>query len=311
MVNFGRNTRFCIMEQTEKIAEKPLFENIRPAFGNSFTLRRFTEADATEPPLWHCHPEFEIVFISNGRGKRHIADHVSHYFEGDLVLLGPDLPHLGFAHDLKEPHVQVVVQMKEDFLGSGFFEIPEMADIRQLFQRARSGLSFHGHTRWEVGQILQKMTELDKFWRMVELLRALQIMAVSQDVWPLNVNYRSIEVKPQDHLRMQAVYDFVEKNFHQQMTLEEAAGVINMTVPAFCRFFKKHNHKTFIEFLNEFRVAHACSLLSEQHLSISAVSYESGFNNLSHFNKQFKALTGITPTQYRQDLRQVVVSAVK
>lgn len=299
------------MDQPEIISKKPLFENIHPTFGNSFTVRRFTEEDTSGMPYWHCHPEYEIVFISNGRGKRHIADHVSHYFEGDLVLLGPNLPHLGFAQELKEKHVQVVVQMKEEFLGEDFFALSEMSDIRLLFQRARSGLSFHGHTRWEVGQILQKMPELDKFWRMVELLRALQIMAVSQEVWPLNVNYLSLEVKPQDHQRMQSVYDFVEKNFHRQVVLEEAAEVINMTPPAFCRFFKKLNHKTFVEFLNEFRVAHACSLLSEKHLSIAAVSYESGFNNLSHFNKQFKAVTGVTPTQYRQDLRQFVLTAVK
>ena len=299
------------MNQPEQLTKKPQFENIRPSFGNSFTVRRFTEEGASGMPYWHCHPEYEIVFISNGRGKRHIAGHVSHYFEGDLVLLGPNLPHLGFAQELKEEHVQVVVQMKEDFLSAEFFELSEMADIRQLFVRARSGLSFHGHTRWEVGQILQNMVDLDKFWRMVELLRALQIMAVSQEVWPLNINHLSLEVKPQDHRRMQSVYDFVEKNFQRQLTLDEASKVISMTAPAFCRFFKKLNYKTFIEFLNEFRVAHACSLLSEEHLSIAAVSYESGFNNLSHFNKQFKIVTGVTPTQYRQDLRQVVVSTLK
>lgn len=299
------------MDQPEKIRKKPLFENIHPTFGQSFTVRRFTEEDASGLPYWHCHPEYEIVFISNGRGKRHIADHVSHYFEGDLVLLGPNIPHLGFAQELQEKHVQVVVQMKENFLGKDFFEIPEMADIRQLFQRALSGLSFHGHTRWEVGQILQNMVEMDNFWKMVELLRALQIMADSQEVWPLHINYLSLEVKPQDHQRMQSVYDFVEKNFQRPFTLDEAARVISMTPPAFCRFFKKLNHKTFIEFLNEFRIAHACSLLSEKHISIAEVSFESGFNNLSHFNKHFKLVTGVTPTQYRQDLRQFILAPVK
>ena len=226
-------------------------------------------------------------------------------------MLGPNLPHLGFAQDVNEKHVQIVVQMKEGFLGKDFFEVPEMADIRQLFQRSLSGLSFHGHTRWEVGQILQRMADMDHFWRMVELLRILQIMANSTEVWPLNVNYRSLEVKPQEYQRMQSVYSFVENNFQRQFSLEEVSEVVNMTTPAFCRFFKKLNHKTFIEFLNEFRVAHACSLLSADDLSIAAVSYESGFNNLSHFNKQFREVTGVTPTQYRRDLRKFVVSQVK
>ena len=299
------------MEDQKAPLRKPMFEHISPSFGSSFTVRKFTESDVSGLPYWHCHPEYEIVFISNGRGKRHIADHISHYFEGDLVMLGPNLPHLGFAQEAHEQHVQVVVQMKEEFLGRDFFQLPEMADIRRLFQRSLSGLSFHGHTRWEVGQILQHMAEMDHFWRMVELLRILQIMANSQDVWPLNVNYRSLEVKPQDYRRMQAIYSYVEANFQRQFTLEEAAEVVSMTAPAFCRFFKKLNHKTFIEFLNEYRVAHACSLLSEKADSIAAVSFESGFNNLSHFNRQFRVVTGVTPTQYRRELRQFVRSQVK
>jgi AraC-like DNA-binding protein len=299
------------MDAAEVIRRKPLYENITPTFGNSFTVRRMTEQDISGLPYWHCHPEYEIVFVSNGRGKRHVADHISHYFEGDLVMLGPNLPHLGFAQDVNEQHTQIVVQMKESFLGKDFFEVPEMGDIRQLFQRSLSGLSFHGHTRWEVGQILQRMADMDHFWRMVELLRILQIMATSTEVWPLNVNYRSLEVKPQEYQRMQSVYSFVENNFQRQFSLEEVSEVVNMTTPAFCRFFKKLNHKTFIEFLNEFRVAHACSLLATDNLSIAAASYESGFNNLSHFNKQFREVTGVTPTQYRRDLRKFVVSQVK
>ncbi|MBI5917595.1 MAG: helix-turn-helix transcriptional regulator, partial [Bacteroidetes bacterium] len=148
----------------------------------------------------------------------------------------------------------------------------------------------------------------DKFYRMVELLKVLQIMASSQECTPLDIRHMSVEVKPHDHQRMKKVFEFIEENFQRQFSQEEVAAAVNMTTPAFCRFFKKLNHRVFTDFLNEYRVARACNLLSRDHRSISDVSFESGFSNLSHFNKQFKLVTGYTPTHYRRNLRNFVVS---
>ena len=289
---------------------KPIYENIHPCFGSSFTIRRFTEENCSNLPYWHCHPEYEIVFISNGHGKRRIGEHISYYENGDLIFLGPNIPHLGFAQELHEQHVEVVVQMKEDFLGRDFFSRPELADVRQLFDRAKSGITFHGHTRWEVGQILQNMVDMDNFFKLLELLKALQTMAKSTECTSLNINYMSLELKPQDHQRMSKVYKFVEENFSRSFSIDEVSETINMAPSTFCRFFKKLNHRTFIDFLNEYRIMHACNLFSGEHLGIGAVSYECGFNNLSHFNKQFKAVTGETPTAYRRNLRNFLLSPV-
>lgn len=290
--------------------QKPIFESIQPGFGSSFTFRKFTEENCSNLPYWHCHPEYEIVFVSNGKGKRQIGDHVSHYEEGDLIFLGPNIPHLGFAQELHEQHVEVVVQMRGDFLGRDFLDRPELADVRQLFERSLTGLVYHGHTRWEVGQILQNMVHMDNFFRLVELLKVLQIMARSSECHSLNINHLSVEVKPHDHQRMKRIIEFIQDNFNRQFAQEEIAAAVNMTTPAFCRFFKKLNHKTFTEFLTEYRVANARNLLAGEHLSIGDVSFESGFNNISHFNKQFKAVTGNTPSQYRRNLRQFVLSPV-
>ncbi|MCF8244846.1 MAG: AraC family transcriptional regulator [Saprospiraceae bacterium] len=289
---------------------KPIFENIQPSFGSSFTYRQFTEENCSSLPYWHCHPEYEIVFISNGRGKRQIAEHISYYEDGDLIFLGPNIPHLGFAQELYESHQEIVVQMRSDFLGNDFLTKPEMAAVQQLFERAKSGVTFHGHTRWEVGQMLGRMSEMDNFYRMVELLRILQIMATTQEFVPLNINQISAEVKPQDHFRMKKVFEFMEENFYRQFLQDEVAQHINMTTPAFCRFFKKLNHKVFTDFLNEYRVARACNLLSGESKSISSACFDSGFNNLSHFNKQFKQVTGQTPSDYRRNLRNFVLSPI-
>jgi len=283
-----------------------MLERIEPGFESSFTIRRFTEVQFCDNPYWHFHPEFEIVYISNGQGKRHIGDHISYFQDGDLIFLGPDLPHFSFTQELSEEHVEIVVQMKEDFLGAHFWQRPEMKAIRQLWERSRQGVSFYGKTKDEVGDRLNRMVELPPFERMLELLSTLQFMAKSKEYHLLNAKGFAVEVNAQDYERMATIYRYVEKNFQGKIQLNTVAQLVSMTVPAFCRYFKRLTQKTFTQFVNEFRIAYACKLLSEEHSTIAAVSYASGFNNLSHFNKQFKTITGESPTAYRANLKKVV-----
>lgn len=310
MPNFTFNTIKTYINLSFMRKNKPIFESIQPTFGSSFSFRQFTEENCSNLPYWHCHPEYEITFVSNGTGKRQIADHISYYHEGDLIFLGPNIPHLGFAQELYESHQEIVIQMRGDFLGHDFMDTPELANIKQLFERAKSGVTFYGHTKWVIGEMLTKMTQMDNFQRLVELLKVLHILATSQDFVSLNINHMSAVVKPQDHYRMRQIFEFVEENFRRQFSQDEIARHISMTTPAFCRFFKKLNHKVFTDFLKEYRVARACNLLASEAESISAVCFDSGFNNLSHFNKQFKDVTGKTPSEYRKSLRNFVSAPV-
>jgi AraC-like DNA-binding protein/mannose-6-phosphate isomerase-like protein (cupin superfamily) len=287
---------------------KPILERIEPGFDSSFTVRRFTEEDHCGTPHWHFHPEYEIVFISNGRGKRHIGDHISYFDDGDLIFLGPDLPHFGFTQELFEEHVEIVVQMKPDFLGDHFLGRPEMKRIQQLFKQSRQGLSFGGATKAKVGRMLMRLPDLNNFDRLIELLRVLQLMASSTEVEGLQATGMAVAVNGQDHDRMETVFTYVEKHFQDQIRLDDIAALLNMTVPAFCRYFKKLTRKTFTQFVNEFRIAHACRLLSDEHLSISSVSFDSGFNNISHFNKQFRNITGFSPREYRKNMKTLVMA---
>ena len=288
---------------------KASLEKIEPGFGSSFTIRKFTDAQYHSKPHWHFHPEYEIVYISNGRGKRHIGDHISYYEDGDLIFLGPNLPHFGFTEELYEKHVEIVLQMKEDFLGHDFLSKPELQRIQQLFDRSKQGLSFSGATKKKIGAELEAMVEMDTFDRLIRLLQMLKDLAESSDYELLNANGFALEVNPSDYGRIQSIYAFVEQNFQNQIGLDEIAKEISMTVPAFCRYFKKLTQKTFTQFVNEFRVAYACRKLSDQSLSVAAVSFESGFNNLSHFNKQFRQITGTSPSDYRKNLRRVVANS--
>ncbi len=289
---------------------KPKFESIKPSFGSSFTYLKFTSENKTNQPYWHFHPEYEIVYLSSGRGQRKISTHLSEYENGDLIFVGPNMPHSAFAKEIHHGFLEIVVQMKENFLGKDFFNIPEMGEVKKLFQRAHTGLVFGEETKKDVGERLKNMDLCDNFSKMTELLLILQIMAYAKDCRPLNINSMSLEVKQQDQERMHLLNDFIENNYQQKISVEQAAALVNMTVPSFCRFFKNLTHRTFIEYVNEFRVAQASRLLSQKHLSIGAISFESGFNNLSHFNKQFKLVTGQTPTSYRKNLVNFVLKEV-
>jgi AraC-like DNA-binding protein len=284
---------------------KAQLERIEPGFGSSFTLRRFSNQENCNTQ-WHFHPEYEIVYISNGRGKRHIGSHISYFNDGDLIFLGPDLPHFGFSEEIRDDHQEIVLQMTEHFMGEHFLDRPEMSAIKQLFERSKQGISFHPSVRARIGERLQKLFDLPGFERLLYLLDILNELARSEEYDLLGVEGLPLEVDAQQFERIQTIYEFVGANFKEHIHLEEVAKLINMTVPAFCRYLKRWTGKTFTQFVNEFRVAHACQLLADEHRSIAEVSFESGFNNLSHFNKQFRKISGTTPREFRKKRTKVI-----
>ncbi len=285
---------------------KAYFEKIDPELGSSFSLKRFEQEQEGAAPFWHFHPEYEIVYVSHGRGKRHIANHISRYEDGDLVFLGPNLPHLSFTEELSESHTEIVVQMRADFMGSGFWKLPETVLIGHLFERARRGISFYGEAKRRAGELLNAMVEQEGFIRLLGLLQVLHLLSETEDSYSLNVDGFALPVDAQHYERIQRVYHYVNREFRNALSVEAAAAHVNMSVPAFCRFFKKLTGKTFTHFVNEVRIAHACRLLSTGNQNIAALSFDCGFNNLSHFNKQFRLISGTTPKAYRANLKMVV-----
>ena len=221
--------------------------------------------------------------------------------------MGSGLPHAGFTDRMTRNESEVVVQMRPDFLGDTFLDIPEMKPVQQLFDRSRLGISFFGETKKQIGSRLERLAGLDQFERLLELLSILKQMAETEEYELLNASEFALEVKPQDNERINDIYDFVHSNFIRAIPLEEIADEVNMTVPAFCRYFKKQSGKTFTQFVNEFRVIHACKLLTEEQKSITDIAFESGFNNFSHFNKLFRAKTNMSPSEYRNCFNQILM----
>lgn len=286
--------------------QKPALKTVQPAFGSSFLFRRFSDDTPEGFAQWHYHPELELVYIDKGAGKRHIGNHVSYYSHGDLILIGPNLPHYGFAHRLTKNNTEMVVHFREDFLGKDFFKSEEMQKIAALIDRSKQGLTYYGKTKREIGKLLSEMDIMSRFDRLLRILKILNIMAESEEYKTMNASRFTFEVNKSDNDRIKLVYDYVRGNFQTEVKLEEVAKLTNMTAPSFCRYFKKQTKKTFTEFVNEFKVIHACKLLSETNRTIADICFECGFNNFSHFNKQFKQVTEKSPSSYRAEFKEVI-----
>jgi AraC-like DNA-binding protein len=285
---------------------KAELEAIQPSFGSSFMLKQFNRKTQNKAPSWHFHPELELVYVSEGSGRRHIGQHLSYFNDGDLLLIGSNLPHFGFTDRLTGNASETIVQMNPDFLGQGFFQIPEMNSVSQLFEKAKMGITFHGNTKDETGTKLKHLAKARPYDKILHLLEILGDLADSEEYTLLNSEGIALEVNPQHNDRMNAIFDHVRKNFKTQITLDEIADLANMTIPSFCRFFKKKSGKNFTKFVNEYRLVHASKLLLEEPTSISQVCLECGFNNFSHFNKEFRLFTGRSPSSYRNEFKKII-----
>ena len=282
------------------------YEVIEPAFGTSFWYSKYVQNANIKAHLWHYHPEVELVFVNGGTGKRQIGSHISYYTDGDLILIGSNLPHCGFTDDHTGNKNETVIQMKPDFLGEGFMSLPETKNINQLFERAKGGIAFGEETKKALGEKIEAMESQPPLQKLLTMIAILSELEHAKDYKILNAEGFALETQLQDNDRINMVFNHVKDNFREVIELERMADMANMTVPSFCRYFKKVTHKTFTRFVNEYRIVHACKLLTEKQMSIADVCYESGFNNFSHFNKSFKEFTGKSASAYRSERRSVV-----
>ena len=288
------------------IKHKPAFEAIEPNFGHSFLYQKFDSTRKNSDNLWHYHPEIELVYVNGGSGKRRIGSHISYYTEGDLILIGSNLPHCGFTDKFTGNKNEIVVQMTSDFLGKTFFNIPEMKKIQNLFEVAKDGIAFYGDSKQMLGAKMENLEYLTDFERILSILSILNELAITNEFKVLNAEGFSLETEVKDNDRINLIFNHVKNNFQEDIPLIEIADMVSMTVPSFCRYFKKITNKTFVQFVNERRLVHASKLLTEEHMSITEVCFECGFNNFSHFNKSFKAFAGQNPSEYRKQLKTVL-----
>ena len=283
---------------------KTEFEIIQPDFGSSFRLLHHQVTADTFKWHYHYHPEYEIVCVFEGSGRRHVGNHLSNYDGGDLVLIGSNLPHGGFGYGAVGTHEEVVLQFTEDFLGEGFLLKPEMNNIRKLFELSKQGISFDKKVKEQLVEKFKNLLQIQPFERMIELLNILQFLANSAEYKLLNGADIRYNFSLKDQERLRKVYVFVEEKFSKDIDIQEVANICNLTVPAFCNYFKKNLNQTFTDFVNEYRINQACKMLLEGE-GIVDICFRCGFNNISYFGRVFKQIKGTNPSEFRRKFGRV------
>jgi AraC-like DNA-binding protein len=287
---------------------QPVLEHLPLNPEESFVVRKFEYPFYPTP--WHFHPEFEIVLVTESTGKRFIGDSISDFGPGDMALLGPNLPHL-YRNDpeyyqgknSKLRARSVVVHFLENSLGTSFFLLPEAKLVRSLLVRSRQGLQIHGSTRLAIRDLLDQLFEQKGFQRVLTLLQMLQVMAQSEELSPISRAAISGKNEMESH-RMNTVLEYVLKNFHRDISVQEVAQQVNLANNSFSRYFSQRTRKTFVSFVNEVRLEHSIRMLQENKLSVSQICFACGFNNLSNFNRQFRLTYNMSPLAYARQLNK-------
>ncbi|MCF3650569.1 AraC family transcriptional regulator [Synoicihabitans lomoniglobus] len=277
------------------------FEKVRVEPTRSFYIEE-RHLDRFDAP-WHFHPEIELTSIVASRGKRFVGDCIEPFAEGDLVLLGPNLPHFWHNEGNQSSHGpahSVVTQFRPDFLGSEILSTPEFASVQQLFRRAGRGLSFSGRSARRISDSLRSLANQTGLPALLELLAILHQLAQTRNARPLASAAYEPSLDRHAEQRLARVYAFLMRNFREQPTLAEIARVASMNPEAFSRYFKRATGRNVSVFLNELRIDQAARSLQETTGQISEIALASGFATLSSFHRRFRERMGCSPSAYRK-----------
>ncbi len=251
----------------------------------------------------HQHPEIQLTLIAESHGTLVAGDHVGRFKEGDVFVIGSNQPHV-FRNDSvyfkkKLTAKAITVFFDENTLSTPFWQQAELKSFFPFFRNSQGGYRFKGKKQLLLGELLRKIAAAEKIDKLILFLEMIQLLTSKKEMIPLSHASIQRPIKDFDGSRLNAVLEYTFHESHRNIRLTEIAAVANMSVVAFCKYFKTRTRKTYIHFLNEIRIQQACKLLLAGDLPVTAVCYEVGFCNLSHFNRMFKKITRKTPGAYR------------
>jgi len=248
----------------------------------------------------HQHEEIQISLIVEGEGTLIVGDTINYYEQGDVLVIGGHLPHVFKSDPNTSTHSHMLsLFFTRDSFGVTFFELEELQEIDLFFKLAKNGFRITS-SKEAIIALFFELKETSKFERFIVLLRLLKLISSSNSKslssFIYEKKYNAIEGK-----RLSDVFEYTMTNYQKNISLKEISEIATMTKNAFCKYFKKRTNKTYFQFLNELRIEHACKLLrSNNDLSVAEIAYQSGFNNISNFNRQFKSIKKISPSEYKK-----------
>ena len=248
----------------------------------------------------HQHKEIQISLVIEGEGTYIIGDCVGDFKKNDIFVLGENLPHIFKRDNAFENTTDMVsIFFSKNSYGEIFFELPEFEHFHKFFNNAVLGYKVLSNKK-ELSQLLSKISQLNKYEQFRSFISVLNLISGAEKL-KLSSLINLKKYAGDEGKRMSDIFQYSMDNFHKEVTLHNVADIANMTPNAFCRYFKQRTNKTFVNFLIDIRIGNACKLLAKNNdLSITEISYKSGFNNLANFNRKFKATKGITPSEFRK-----------
>jgi AraC-like DNA-binding protein len=256
-----------------------------------------------EPVLdinWHFHKEFELIYIIKGLGIRLVGDNLSSFYSGELVLVGPNLPHLWRTTGNISSVDRIIIKFVEAPGNINLFSLPEFSSATTLLKKAERGISFGPKTEMEVRDKIIELSFVEGLQKWICLLSILDTLSKSADTEILSNPLMKLSLQDMEENRLAKVISYVSENYSIDIALADVAEIASMTTQSFCRFFRKRTNKTFVQFLNEYRIGKACVLLIENKLSVNKICDDLGFNSITNFNRFFKRQCNCTPVEYRK-----------
>lgn len=251
---------------------------------------------------WHFHPECELTFIKKSTGIRYVGNHVADFEPGDLVLLGPNLPHCWKSLDeFKEIAQSVVIQWNPAVLN----DIPELRAIREMISKADRGVRFYTNDNTQVGERMLELTELPPTEQYIGFIALLSSLTREQNTELLAGDSYAYDLSHHTESRLNKIQGYVKNNFQKKILLSDIASIVNMSEQSFSRFFSKTMNKPFFAFVNEYRVNIASRHILETDLQMAEIAYKCGYESLPFFYKQFKKFKGFTPLEFRKMYRKI------
>jgi AraC-like DNA-binding protein len=280
-----------------------IYEKIFVSHNYSFITRKLQLA--SNNPRIHSHRNFELNYIASGSGKRIVGNSISGYTKGDLVLLGPNIPHCwdNLESDLDSPAECIVTHFNENIISSDFFNTPELEQVVDLLKNASNGIWFKGKKTEKVGQTLKKMVALKGLERYIELLKVFNLLLQIEDREILALPSSLANSFDTDQDQINKIYEYVFNNIQSGIKLKEASALVYKEPGSFCRYFKKKTNQTFMDYVKNVRIGMAAKLLAESDKQITQICYECGYNNLANFNHYFRAVMQKTPSEYRKEFK--------
>ncbi len=252
----------------------------------------------------HQHPEIQITLIQQSEGTLLAGDHIGRFGAGDVFIIGSNLPHV-FRNDPQFGKngitaKSISIYFDEMALGSIFWSLPETKPLLDFLKTNNKAYQLTGNKAIQVSHVLEELPSKQGIKKLNSFLDILSFFEQKKDIKFLSGQFEQKNLKSYDGDRLNKILEFTFSAFMRSIQLKEVAAVANLSVEAFCKYFKTRTRKTYFSFLNELRIQLACKLLFESDEAVTTIAYQAGFNNLSHFNRTFRDLTGTTPTVYRR-----------